>query len=80
MEVDLEYLKELRELHSDFPLAPDKIEIKKDMLSKYQSMISNFNNIPIDNVKELMPNVFDNEKYVLYYENLQVYLRLGLKP
>ena len=80
VEVDLEYLKELRELHSDFPLAPDKIEIKKDMLSKYQSMISNFNNIPIDNVKELMPNVFDNEKYVLYYENLQVYLRLGLKP
>ena len=80
MEVDLEYLKELRESHNDFPLAPDKIEIKKDILSKYQSMISNFNNIPIDNVKELMPNVFDNEKYVLYYENLQVYLRLGLKP
>ena len=27
-EVDLEYPKELRELHNDYPLAPDKIEIK----------------------------------------------------
>ena len=42
-------------------------------------MISNFYNITIDNVKELVPNVFDNEKYVLYCEDLQVYLRLGLK-
>ena len=33
LEVDLEYPKELRELHYDYPLAPDKIEIKKEMLS-----------------------------------------------
>ena len=26
-----------------------------------------------------MPNFFDKEKYLLYYENLQRYLRLGLK-
>ena len=29
LEVDLEYLKELRELHNNYPLAPDKMEIKK---------------------------------------------------
>ena len=29
LEVDLEYLKELRELHNNYPLAPDKIEIKE---------------------------------------------------
>ena len=28
-QVDLEYPKELQELHNDYPLAPDKIEIKK---------------------------------------------------
>ena len=28
LEVDLEYLKELRELHHDYPFAPDKIETK----------------------------------------------------
>ena len=26
-----------------------------------------------------MPNFFDKEKYVFHYENLQIYLRLGLK-
>ena len=26
VEVDLEYPKELRELHNDYPLAPNKIE------------------------------------------------------
>ena len=26
-----------------------------------------------------MPNLFDKEKYVIHYENLQTYLRLGLK-
>ena len=31
------------------------------------------------NVKKLVPNLFDKEKYVLHYENLQLYLKLGLK-
>ena len=26
-----------------------------------------------------MPNFFDKEKYAIHYENLQLYLRLGLK-
>ena len=29
LEVDLEYCKEFRELHNDYPLAPDKIKIKR---------------------------------------------------
>ena len=35
LEVDFEYPKELRELRNDYPLAPDKIEIKREMLSEY---------------------------------------------
>ena len=31
LEVDLEYPKEW--LHNDYPIAPDKIEIKREMLS-----------------------------------------------
>ena len=27
----------------------------------------------------MVPNFFDKEKYVLHYESLQLYLRLGLK-
>lgn len=35
LEVDLEYPKDLYELHNDYILGPDEMEIKKEMLSKY---------------------------------------------
>ena len=79
LEVDHEYQKELRELNNDYPLAPDKIETKRKMSSEYQLKITNLYNIPINNVKKLVPNFFNQEKYVLHYENLQLYLRRGLK-
>ena len=79
LEADLEYPKELQELHNDYPLAPDKIEIKRERLSEYQLKIADLYNIPIGNVKKLVPNFCDKEKYVLHYENLQLYLRLRLK-
>ena len=52
-EVDLEYPEELCKLHNDYPLAPDKIEIKKEILSQYQILIAEFHNIPIGNVKKI---------------------------
>ena len=79
LEVDLEYPKELRELHIHYLLAPDKTDIKREMLFDYQLKIPNHYNIPISKVKKLVPNFFDKEKYVIHYENLQLYLRLGLK-
>ena len=63
LQVDLECPKELRELHNDFPLTPDKIEIKREMLSEYQLKIADLYNIPIGNVKKLLPNFFDKESY-----------------
>ena len=56
LKVDLEHPIELRELHNDYLLAPDKIKIKREMLSIYQLKIANFYNIPIGNVKKLVPN------------------------
>ena len=35
LEVDLEYLRELHDLHNDFPVAPEKAKVSKNMLSKY---------------------------------------------
>ena len=49
------------------------------MLSNYQLKISDLYNIPIGNVKKLVPNYFDKDKYVIHYENFKVYFRLGLK-
>ena len=79
LEVDLEYPKELHELHNDYPLAPDKIGIKREMLSEYQLKIVDLYNLPNGNVKKLVPNFFYEEMYVIHYENVQLYLRLGLK-
>ena len=36
-------------------------------------------NIAIGNVKKLVSNIFHKEMYVNHYENVQIYLRLGLK-
>ena len=78
LEVDLEYPEELRELHNGYPLAPEK-KIKREILPEYQLKISDLYNILTGNVKTLVPKFFDKEKYVLHYENLQLYLREGLK-
>ena len=77
LEVDLECPKELWELQNDYPLSRDKIQIKREMVSAYQLKIADLYNIPIGNVKKLVPNFFDKEKYVIYYENWKLYLSLG---
>ena len=50
------------------------------MLSSYQLTITDLYNILIGTVKKLVPNFFYNKTYVLHYQILQLYLRLGLKP
>ena len=72
LEVDIEYPKEFRELHSDYPLAADKIEIKKELLSDYQLKIADRCNIPIGNVKKVVLNFFNKEKLFIHYNNLQL--------
>ena len=44
-----------------------------------QVKIADLQIILIDNVKKLVSNFLDKEKYVLHYESLLLYLRLGLK-
>ena len=80
LELILNILKNvLCELHNDYPLAPDKIEIKREMCYNQEIKIADFYNIPMGNVQKSMPNLFDKGKYMLHYENLQIYLSLGLK-
>ena len=59
LEVDLEYPNELHDLHNDYPLAPEQIEV--------------------NNVEKLIPNLRDKERYVLHYKKLKQYLDLGLE-
>ena len=49
------------------------------MLSEYQLNIADLYNFPFGNVRKLVRNFFDKEKYVVHKENSQLYLRIKLK-
>ena len=56
------------------------------MFSNYQIKFADFYKILLGNVKKLVPDFLDEEKYVLHYENLQLVinkkddLKWTLKP
>ena len=77
LEVDLNY-PNLHELHNDYPLAPEKLKISQNMLSKYCSSIANKYEIKIAGVNKLVLNLGNRSKYVVHYINLQLYLSLGM--
>ena len=79
LEVDLEYPKELHDLHNDYPLGPEKVKVTDSMLSGYCKKIQNKFKISTGLVHKLIPTLCDKQKYVLHYRNLQLYLDLGLK-
>ena len=76
-EVDLEYPKELHQMHNDYPLAPEKLEVQKEWLSKYQQDLNPTKSCL--KVKKLVPNLMPKQKYVLHYRNLQLYISLRMK-
>ena len=59
LEADLEYPLWLHDLHNDYPLASESINV--------------------GNVEKLIPNLNNKTKYILHYENLKLYEKLGLK-
>ena len=79
LEVDLEYLDELHELHNDYPLAPEKRTVSGDMLSNYCKRIADKYEIKVGDVKKIIPNLGNKTNYVVHYRNLQLYLSLGMK-
>ena len=60
-EVDLEYPSKLHYSHNDYPLAPEKLEISSDMLSKYCSDIADEYGIKVGGVIKLVPNLRDKK-------------------
>ena len=55
----------LRELHNVCPLASDKKEMKREMLSEYQVEIADLYNISLGYIKILVPYFSHKENYSL---------------
>ena len=77
LEVDLEYPKELHEVHNDYPLAPERMV--PPYLSKYCGNLKNKLNISDVECEKLIPNLMDKNNYIIHHKNLQQCLDLGLK-
>ncbi|KAK3103044.1 hypothetical protein FSP39_016008 [Pinctada imbricata] len=79
LEVDLEYPEHLHDHHNDYPLAPESLEIKQEMLSAYQVKLLKKLKMKATRCSKLVPNLHDKQNYVIHYQNLQLYLSLGMK-
>ena len=71
LEVDLEYPQELNDIHSDYPLALEKIDIPREWLSDYCLKIANVHNITTGAVKKLVPSLMNKNNYVIHCRNLK---------
>lgn len=79
LEVDLNYPEGLHDLHSDYPLAPEKMVITHEMLSPYQQQLKEDLGYKPTKVEKLLPNLWDKVNYPIHYRNLKQCLSLGMK-
>ena len=79
VEVDLIYPTHLHDRDFDYPLCPEKLTIKTDMLSPYNANLRKklYDSKKVESVK-LAPNLYDKSNYVTHYENLKFYVKQGI--
>ena len=77
-EVDLEYPKELHDTHDQYPLAPEHLEIKEEMLSDFQKKLAKDLDVKVGGSK-LCLTLLDKKEYICHYRNLKLYLQKGMK-
>ena len=65
LEIDFEYPDDI---DFDYPLAPEKLEITQNMLSKYCSDIANKYGMKIGGVNKLVPNLRNKKNMLLITE------------
>ena len=78
VEVDLSYPAHLHYDHRDFPFAPTKDFVEDAWLSDYQIELNEQHNLRTSKVNKLLQILFDEEKYVVHYKLLNIYVDLGL--
>lgn len=81
IECDLTYPEELHEMHNDFPLAPEQVEVTYANLSKYAKTALKETGTFSTTYKssKLMSTFFKRKNYIVHLKNLQLYIELGMK-
>ena len=81
VEFHLEYPQQLHDAHNEYPLAPERLVLREEMLSEIQKQIVRCYNIPRSAMTQtkLVPNLFNKMKYTLHYRNLRFYLEQGMR-
>lgn len=79
LEVDLEYPEHLHDKHNQYPMAPESMTIKDDMLSEYAKKIRTDHNLSKVKVNKLCTTLKGKKNYIVHYRNLKLYLKHGLK-
>ena len=79
LEVDIHCPDELHDEQNDFPMAPEKIKVAKEMLSPSQIEMIEQHKLKVGTTKKLVPNFFSKKNYIVHYRNLKYYLANGWK-
>ena len=77
-EVDLKYPEKLHDSHDQYPLAPEHLEIKEEMLSDFQKELAKDLNVKVGGSK-LCLTLLDKKHHICHYRNLKLYLEKGLE-
>ncbi|CAG2243460.1 unnamed protein product [Mytilus edulis] len=77
IECDLQYTKKCKKKTYKYPLAPEKMKIKKEELSDYQ--LNLLGDKPLGNEEKLFLTLRDKKKYIIHDSILKKYIKLGIK-
>ena len=79
VEVDLTVPKDLHNYFNDYPPAPERLEIRDEMISPISAHIREKRKYKkCFKSTKLAPNLLNKEKYICHVRNLQLYLNLGM--
>jgi hypothetical protein len=77
--LDIDYPKELHNLHNDYPLLPERMMITKEMASPYNQELSLATDHPLSDCVKLVPNLMDKKDDVVHYTSLRQAIELGMR-